>query len=261
MNIALADRQAAFLRAILDETARLPNGWGDREVVGMEIYRGNYRSSLMSALEAAYERTRRYVGEEPFRRAGAHHLIAHPPTGWTIDAAGEGFAATCAELFAANPEVAELAWLEWTMQQAATAPDTAPLSAAGFAAATVGFDDARWLALRVGFQPRAAARVTDFDLKGLWNALTQKGQDIAPALLSQPMGCIVWREGEQPAFLMVEPDNARAFAALRAGATYGDVIALLAGADAGDAALQAAAVRAGQMLGMWLGEGIIAGLT
>jgi hypothetical protein len=261
MSGTLADRQAAFMRALLDEGAPLLEGWGNRQAAGMGVYRGNYRGALMTALEATYERTARYVGEAPFKRAGAHHLIAHPPGSWTIDDAGAGFDQTCAELFTDNPEVAELAWLEWAMQLAATAPDIAPMDAGGFAEATAGFDDAQWMGLRLNFLPRATARETETDLKALWNALTDEGQEMPVPCLPEPAGVLIWREGERPTFLMVDADTARAFAAMQGGASYGEAIMLLAGDDPDDGAVQDAAMRAGQMLGLWLNEGIIAGLT
>ena len=256
----LAERQTAFMRAILDDSAPLPAGWSNAQAAGLAVYRGNYRGALMGALASTYERTARHVGEAAFRRAGAHHLIAHPPSGWTIDDAGAGFAETCAELFAANAEVAELAWLEWAMLTVATAPDEAPLDAAGFAAATQGFGDDDWLSLRLTVQPCSTAREVAHDLAALWNAL-EDGSDSPniPAALPAPLGCIVWREGERPVFRMVAADTARAFAAMAGGASYGEVIALLANGD--DTALEAAALRAGQMLGLWLAEGIVTGIA
>lgn len=252
----LAERQAAFMRAILDEDAPLPAGWSNAQAVGMTVYRGNYRGALMGALASTYERTARYVGEPGFRQAGAHHLIAHPPSGWTIDDAGAGFSETCAELFAANPEVAELAWLEWAMLLVATAPDTAPLDTAGFAVATHGFGDEDWLNLLVTFQPRSTARQVEHDLAGLWNALDESVDTATPDPgLPAARGCIVWREGERPVFRMVDIEAARAFAAMADGASYGEVIAMLADGD--DSAVEQAAMRVGQMLGLWLSEGII----
>lgn len=256
---ALAERQAAFMRAILDECAPLPAGWSTAQAAGMAVYRGNYRGALMGALASTYERTARYVGEAAFRQAGAHHLIAHPPAGWTIDDAGAGFAETCAELFAANPEVAELAWLEWAMLAVATAPDAPLLDAASFAAATQGFGDDDWLDLRLTFQPRSTARKVSHDLAALWNALEEGAEGPAATALPAPRGCIVWREGERPVFRMIDADAARAFTAMAVGATYGEVIALLAGED--DTAVETAALRAGQILGLWLAEGIITGIA
>jgi len=257
---ALLDKQQAFMRAILDEDAPLPDGWGERHAAGMSVYRGNYRAALMDALAASFERTMRYVGEAPFQQACAHHLIAHPPASWTLDDAGQGFDATCAELFGDNPEVGELVWLEWAMLQVGSAPDLDPLTPEEFSAETAQFDDAAWMGLRVEFQPRAEARLVQHDLTALWNALEEDGQGLPDAALQQPMGCIVWREGERPVFSLADPTEGQAFAAMQAGASYGDIIALLAGEEPDDQAVQDAAMSAGAMLGGWLKERMIVAL-
>ncbi len=257
---SLAERQAAFMRAILDEDSPLPEGWGNSQAAGMSVYRGNYRGALMDALADTFERTARYVGEGAFRQASVHHAIGNPPSGWTIDEAGQGFDTTCAELFGENPEVAELAWLEWTMLQVATAPDFEPLDPAGFATATGEFGDQEWMELKVEFQPRAMAALAEHNLSGLWNALEQDGQEMPDLRMPDARGCIVFREGERPTFMMVEPDSARAFSAMQDGASYGEIIAMLAGEEPSDDAVQQAAMRAGELLGSWLQEGLIIGL-
>ncbi len=252
---SLAERQSAFMRALLDEGAPAPPGWGERQRAGMHVYRGNYRSALMSALRATFERTAAHVGEEAFRQVSINHVIAHPPSHWTIDAVGAGFAQTCAQFFRENPEAAELAWLEWTMLELATAPDQQPLGVDRFALASAGFGDTEWMSLTLTMMPRAAARIVDHDLEGLWRALAAgKAADLERAT----RGCLVWREGERPTFQMAEADNARAFSAMRQGKSYGEVIAMLAGEDAPAAELEAAAMRAGGFLGQWLREGMIA---
>ena len=88
----LAQRQQAFLAAILDDAAPMPQGWGNSQAAGMDVYRGNYRSALMDVLADTFERTRRYVGEKPFRQVSMHHIITHPPAGWTIDEHENGWA-------------------------------------------------------------------------------------------------------------------------------------------------------------------------
>lgn len=258
----LAERQQAFLAAILDDRAPLPEGWGNSQGVGMGVYRGNYRSALMGVLEDTYERTRRYVGENAFRQVSMHHVITHPPAGWTIDEAGAGFQETCAELIRDNPEVAELAWLEWSMRQIATAPDSEPLTPQGFASASAGFDDEDWAALRLAFGPRAEARVVSHDLDALWRALAEEGGDLPDARLAEPQTCLVWREGEKPTFLIAEADHAAAFSAMQAGANYGEVIGVLLGEEEPTpVAIQQAAMRAGEMLGRWLQEGLVTGIN
>ncbi len=248
------------MRAILDEGAPLPDGWGNSHAQGLSVYRGNYRSALMGALASSFERTARYVGEDAFRQAGINHLIAHPPVHWTIDAAGADFDQTCAGLFGDHPEVAELAWLEWTMLELASAPDTAPLSPQDFGAASAAFGDADWLGLGLTFQPRAAARTVGHDLTALWRALGADEPHTGAQAHDPAQGCLVWREGERPTFQLVDADNARAFIAMQDGARYGDLIALLAGDNTDEAAIQTAAHAAGVMLGQWLGEGLVIGI-
>ena len=256
----LAERQRAFLAAILDDGAPLPEGWGNSQAAGMSVYRGNYRSALMGALAESYERTARHVGEAAFRQASMNHVIANPPSGWTIDDCGEGFDATCATLFRNNPEVAELAWLERAMQHLATAPDSQPLTPQAFAEASAGFDEPQWAGLRVRFQPRSTAHLVHHDLDAMWRALGEDGGAIAPPRFREPQCCLVWREGERPTFLIVEADHAAAFAAMQDGASYGEVIERMIGPDASPETVTAAATRAGAMLGLWLREGVIAGI-
>lgn len=255
--MTLEKRQAEFLRAILDEGAPLPHGWGNSHALGLSVYRGNYRNALMSALAETFERTGRYIGEAAFRTARINHVIANPPSHWTIDRAGEGFDRTCAELFPNNPEVGELAWLEWAMLDLVGAPDEEPVPPQAFAEASAGFGDAEWLSLGFTFQTRATARLVTHDLTALWKSLDGEDSERDLRGYESEQGCLVWREGERPTFLMVEADTARAFDAVQKGARYSDLIGLIAGDNADDTAIGDAAQKAGAMLGLWLSEGIV----
>ena len=246
----LAARQDAMLAGILDEDRPLPAGWNARHAAGLAIYRNNYRSALLDALRSIYARTEKLVGEQSFERAAAHHVVTRPPTGWTLDLAGAGFAETCASLFAADPDVAELAWLEWAMHLAFVARDAVPLGMADFAAASTTFGEGEWAGLRLRFVPGLALRTVAFDLKVLWTA-----GEARP--LAQPACCIVWREGERPAFLLLEAAEGAALEAMREGASFGEACALLTDLLGEEQAIAAA----GTMLGRWLAEGLVEGLA
>jgi len=259
---SLADRQEAFLQLILDEAAPSPEGWGNSQAAGMAVYRGNYRSAIMGALAETFERTALFLGGKAFAQGCINHAIAHPPAGWTIDEAGAGFDETCANLFPDTPQVAELAWLEWTMMELATAPDRVPLSAPDFAIASAEFADEDWGGLRLDFQPRAKARLVEHDLEELWRALA--GDDPLPKTrLETPLTCLVSRDQERPTFTLMEADHTAAFEAMQAGASYGELIALLLedNANPSQEEIQAAAMRAGAMLGAWLNEGLIVAMN
>lgn len=255
----LVEKQNAFLRAIHDDRAALPDGWGNSQAAGMAVYRGNYRSAVMGALADIFERTAAYVGEGAFRQASMHHVITHPPAGWTIDDVGAGFDATCAQLFNANPEVAELAWLEWSLRELATAPDSTPITPEDFAQASAAFGDEDWASLRLTLQPRAVARPVTHNLDAIWRALGEEEPKRLDARLDAPQTCLVWREGEKPTFLLFEADHAAAFAAVKSGASYVEMIGTLVGDDPepNPEVIQTAAMRAGAILGQWLQEGLV----
>lgn len=258
----LEEQQEAFLASILDENAPAPQGWGNSQAAGMAVYRGNYRSALMGALAETFERTALCVGPQAFAQVSINHAIAHPPSGWTIDEAGESFDETCAKFFPYRPEVAELAWLEWTMLELATAPNTAPLTTDDFAAASADFGDEDWGELRLEFQPRAKARLVEHDLELLWRAIGAEEQ-LPSNSLENPVACIVSRDGERPTFAIFEADHVSAFKAMQGGASYGELIALLLGDNEAPAPedIHAAAMRAGAMLGTWLKEGLIVAIN
>lgn len=249
----LAARQSAFLAAIQDDEAALPPGWDARRSAGMEIYRNNYRTALVEALKDTFERTARWVGEEAFQQAAAHHIIANPPTSWTLDDAGRGFDTTLAELFPGDPEVGELGWAEGAMHRVFSAEDAVPLDGAGFAAATAGFSAEDWEGLRLNFMPRIATRLVQHDIAAIWQAMGEEDPALPHYNLTLPLTCHVYREGEQPVFVMAPAHEADGLSAMQDGATFGELCALLAGRFDPEAA----AADAGAMLGRWLHMGMI----
>jgi hypothetical protein len=253
---ALAEQQRSFMAVLLDEDGALPADWNDCHAAGVAIYRNNYRTALVEALRSTFERTERLVGESAFRRAATHHVIVNPPSSWTIDMVGEGFDETCKQLFAEDPEVAEIAWLEWAMHQAFVARDAAPLSAQDFAKITAFFVETDWEDLRLAFVPALRLAPVCHDLSQLWPSLCSDGDEPTILSLATPHRALVWREDERPVFVLKPEIEARTLAALESGATWGDACAALVDALGEEAAI----IEAGQMLGRWLTQGLICGV-
>lgn len=248
--------QRAMLASIVDIGAGLPEGWTPRQAAGLEIYRNNYRASLLTAMTATFERTVRLVGEDSFRAAAAHHCITHPPTSWTLDLAGAGFAETCARLFAADPDVSELAALEWAMHLAFVARDAVPLDAAGFAQATASFTDEDWSRLTLEFVPGLNVAAARFDLLRLWTSLGEKPFVAEVLPLDQTLAAVIWREGERPVFDLRPDWEGRALAAMRQGETFTDACSILAAELDEETAVR----EAGAMLARWLNDGLVSAL-
>ncbi|OYX52015.1 MAG: hypothetical protein B7Y97_03940 [Sphingomonas sp. 32-66-10] len=250
---ALAQLQDAFIACLHDDGAPLPPGLDATRAAGMAVYRNGYRARLLDVLAETYPRTARLVGVEAFHQAAAHHLIAHPPSAWTIDRAGEGFADTCADLFAHDPDVAELAWLEWAMQCAFTAADATPLTHAGFAAATAAFDAADWEQLVLEPIAGTALRPVTHDLPRLWCSLSNESGHATVERLEARHWLLVWREGEEAVFALLPDHEGVALAAAVGGASFGEICAGLAERlGQGEAA-----AAAGAILNHWLQMGVI----
>ena len=284
----LAAQQQAFMSLVLDDSQELPVAMESRRV---EIYRNAYRARMVDALRETYPRTARWVGDAAFAQAAAHHVISHPPSSWTLDAVGEGFSATLASLFSKDPEVSELAWLEWAMHVCFVSYDATPLDAASFTAVTAGFEEDDWAGMRLRFMPGTQQAAVAHRVDRLWRALAEadavsqgsvkqavepraesnrKGTDTATAnpgtsvesidvdfRSEEALACIVWRQAFTPICQPVSAREGRALAMMAGGAGYGDLCLMLVD-ELGEAA---AASEAGTMLGRWLNNGMIVGIS
>lgn len=211
MNLAAA--QQAFIAEIAGDDDQPSTS------LGMAIYRNAYRARLVAALEVSFERTRRWVGEEAFAAAAAHYVLITPPQSWTLDAYGADFPAQLATLFAEDPEVAELAWLEWHMQRAFAAPDIGELAPSDLVEA--GFNDADWQRLR--FSPAAgfAARAVTHQLAALWHGLADPSDMPERVIASPDQILIVWRRSMQPQFHLLDAPEWIALKGLIDGQSFG----------------------------------------
>lgn len=248
--------QTEFLACLLDESAPLPPGWDARRQAGLAIYRNAYRARLIDVLRSTFERTARLVGEDAFVQAAAHHLISNPPSSWTIDLAGEGFWEVCTDLFANDPDVGEVAWLEWAMHRAFTSANAVSMTMSDFAAATAGFDTDQWDGLSFELMPGTALRAVSFDLVKLWSVLADPLKDVQLAKLAEPKWALLWREDEMPVFGLVPSAEGLALMEILQGGTFGGVCTLLAN----NVEPSQVAAAAGGVLRNWIEIGLIAGL-
>jgi hypothetical protein len=246
--------QRRFVSLLLDDSQALPEGWSEERFA---IYRNAYRARLVDAIRETYPRTERWVGEDAFRRAAIHHVIKHPPRGWTLDKAGEGMPATLSELFAKDPEVSELAWLEWAMHECFVSRDCAPMDIAGFEAATAAFGPDDWAGLRLAFLPGTRVTCVSHRIDRLWRALADNERALDPGAIdyevAEPLACVVWRQGLTPVCAPLRAAEGLTLALMLAGESYGDACRRLACDIGADAAIR----EAGAMLGRWIHHGML----
>jgi len=242
--MSLLDTQRAFLAEVSADDDTAPS------TLGMAIYRNAYRARLSDALVVSFERTRRWVGEDMFDAACAHYILTHPPRSWTLDAYGQDFPALLAELFADDPEVTELAWMEWQMQQAFAAPDRGELTPLALAGA--GLDEADWAGLRLLPAAGIAYRPMTHDLAALWRALAH---DLPDGFMPDPVTeaiMVIWRKELQPHYRLIGHAEFAALALLLDGASFGSVAEQVGETDL---------AQLGEWFAGWLGDGMFSAIA
>lgn len=253
--MTLAAQQQQFMQQVLADDCPVPPGWrGDGLAEGLSVYRNAYRTRLLEVVLGTFPRTMAWTGEAPLRRAAAHHLIQTPPSSWTIDQAGKGFDCVLADLFAADPEIAELAWLEWAIHEAFVAAHAEALTQEDLVRLSQGFGEADWTGLRLDFLPSLHLRQLHYDVPALYRQLD--GECVAPAaapLLAEPHWCLCWREGFAPTFRLLDHAAGLALQAMLERASFGEVCEELLGLLPEEQAV----TKAGEALALWLASGIV----
>ena len=249
--MSLAAMQQAFLDGLTDPEGGPCPVLPDSSHGGFAIYRNAYHTVMVEAICDNFPRTLAYAGEESFRAAATHHVIASPPSSWSLDHEGCDFDATCEEVFADNAEVAELAALEWAMHEVFVSADIEALGGAGFAAATASFGDSDWSALQLRLVPSRILPCR-FDLLGWW-----KDADTVPVRLPSPAAAIVWREEERPVFIQIDAAQAAMLDNVDNGLTLGGLCASLTDRMPEEKAIPLAATY----LQDWIAHGWIAGVA
>lgn len=222
-------------------TARLGVGAGP----GLNVYLNNYRAQLVACLEDSFARTRDWIGGEAFEAAMIAHIARVPPSSWTLDAYPRDFPTTLAILYPGDPEVAELAWLDMALGEAFVGPDSTVL---GDDLAHVDWDRA---VLR--FTPTLDLAELRTNATAIWSALADGATPPGVEMLSEAGAMIVWRHAGTSRFRAIGWQERQALLSARQGLPFAALCNAMVDAHGNDDGI----VRAGQMLGQWLGDGLI----
>ncbi|MGF7151093.1 hypothetical protein FHS96_004754 [Sphingomonas zeicaulis] len=213
---------------------------------GLRVHQNNYRAQLVACLETGFVRTRAWIGDEAFLAAAAFHVDRVPPGGWTLDAYGHDFPSSLHLLYPADPEIAELAWIDLALDEAFVGVDAPAITAADLA--DVDWDRA---VLRLVPTMNIGDRATNADC--IWSALAAGHEPPAPRRLAVSGALLVWRQGFVPRFRAIEADEQTALIHAHAGLPF----AALCTAAVEKLGEEAGIAQAGQWLGRWVSEGLV----
>ncbi|RUL66800.1 DUF2063 domain-containing protein [Dyella dinghuensis] len=185
MNLAEMQRdfQSWLVAASSDAASRLSIG----SSAGLNVYQNNYRVQLIDCLEASYPNVRTWLGEESFLAAAVAHIDRHPPHAWTLDAYGDNFDDTLALPYPDNPDVHELARIEFALARAFVAPDGDVLTPEALA-------HVDWDTARLRLVPSLEILSATTNAADIWSALQQNDALPESEMLAEPAGVIVWRQ-------------------------------------------------------------------
>lgn len=223
-----------------------PTGVGVNGEAGLAVYRHAYRAQLVACLRDTFEHTWSWLGDDGFDAAALSHIAARPPGGWTLDAYGEDFSQTLAGLYPDDPEVAELAWLDWSLRRAFDGPNADPITAEALARVD-------WESAVLTFSPTLTISAVATNSAAIWGALAEGQAPPAVERLPAPAAIRVWRQGLSPQYRTIDAFEQRALAMALDGCGFARLCEQLAGPDDAERVI----ARMGGLLGAWLHDGLI----
>lgn len=215
------------------------------------IYHSAYRTRLREALGAVFERTWAYLGDEAFDAQCARHIATCPSTDPNLRHYGETFPGLLRHTLADDPDVAELATMDWQIHTAFDAPDAAALAAHHLSA----LGESEWSRVRLMFHPSVSIVLFDWNVLDLWHAL-DRGRRPPPARrLEVPLAHLFWRSALRVHFRTLAPGEYLMLQQLIGGLPFSDACEHLA-RDNPDAAR-----LVGSCLRRWLADELLCGIA
>jgi len=245
--MSLLALQRNFLDFLLNEPSDIPVAVGGDGGPGLAVYHHAYRAQLVACLKDSYERLWAWLGDDAFDAVARHHIGLHPPMSWTMGDYGVGFAETTDALYPEDPEVAEIAALDWALRRAFDGPDALPFDPERLA----GID---WDNAVIRFAPTLELLPVKTNCGAIWSAIAANDDVPAAQTLPEPGWIRVWRTELQPNFATIEQTEMEAVQCAVSGLSF----ARLCDRLAKKMGVEEAVMAAGRYLASWLQDGLIA---
>lgn len=242
MSLLALQRQFRDWLVIGEDHAAAALGGGP----GPLVYQNNYRAALMASLGETFQRLALWLGDEAFHGAAARYIDARPPSSWTLDAYGEDFTDFVATLWPDDPEVAEIALIDWTVGQVFVGTDAPALQPEALAVAD-------WETAVIRAVPSLQVMPITTNADAIWQALAAGEHPPGAELAPDGRALLIWRQGLEPVFRRAEAHERDVLAWSAAGKGFAAICERLA-ATLGE---EAAATTAGTLLGRWLAEAMV----
>jgi len=212
------------------------------------VYHHAYRARLSEVLADSFAKTHLFMGSDLFNEHAVAFAAAQPPMTRSLGGYGAAFVDDLRSRYPANPELHELAQLDWDLRDCFDGPDVPALTTE----LAHSDPDSTWLLRQSPLHPSLRLREITTNVVQLWNAI-DADQPVPPAdRWAQPCRLMVWRKGLQPHFQTLREDHAQFIKALLQGSSIQGACDALSDRPA----LQDPSLLAG-WLRLWLEEGVL----
>lgn len=229
---ALATLQTQFIDYLHDRPndflSTLADAGGLAKADRAGIYFNAYRIRLLDTLKDSFDKTWAWLGDERFESAALSFIAEHPPTRFSLRPFGHAFADWLAAAWPDDPEVSELAGLDWAMRQAFDGADAQPVTGAMLG----DFGDGDWAQIVFHLHPTAHWLSFTRNTIDLWHAMDRSEAPPQVELLTRPGRLLVWRKGFQPHFRSINDDEAVMLEAMASGTPFAAACESVAAEDA-----------------------------
>ena len=224
---------------------------GTREA-RLDVYRDAYRMRLTEFITNDYPKLKCYMGEMKFAALAHAYISQHrsdnPNARWYSRHLA-GFLRK-SSAYARKPELAELADLERSLNEAFDAADAPAVTMSELAA----LDPNEFGSVSFAISPSVRRFKVRTNVTSLWSSLRCDELPPHPIMLDADQELLVWRQGSASRFRMLGNEEAMALDAAQDGVSFGIICEMIATMDDPDTA----AVRAATFLHGWIDGEIIA---
>lgn len=216
----------------------------------LAIYRNAYQVRLIDALHETYPVLHGLLGDEMWLELGRAYVAAHPSVFRSIRWYGRELAPFVGARppYSAEPILAEVALLEWTLSEVFDAPDAKPLQRTALAAV----DPAAWSELKFQFHPSLRRIELSWNTAAVWKSMSADETPPRPAVaLAIPW--VLWRRDLQNYFRSMDGLEAAALDLALRRRSFGEICEALSEFRPEEAIPPAAAA----LLASWADSGLI----
>lgn len=252
----LLEMLSDFQKILLDPSCPEP-AWARQHPVGpqarerMRIYHNAYRVRLVDVLRDTFEHTAVYLGNDWFDQQAQRYVERVQSIHSNIGQYGHQFADYLATEYPNDPDIAELANMDWTLRRAFDGPDSAVMTTADLQELSREGGDAA----RLTPVPTMRLVRQQYNTLAIWQAIDNDEHPPAARRLPIAVDILCWRREHAPHYRSVRPFEAQALTNLAAGQSLQAIGAALR-ATHPDADV---ATEFGTLLMQWLDEELLAG--